>query len=43
MGKYRLRMAIEAAARDTLRKTPWILAAAFATALAISTWRHYAG
>ncbi|MDE2802995.1 MAG: hypothetical protein OXK21_08945 [Chloroflexota bacterium] len=36
MGKYRLQMALEAAARDTLRSVPWILAAAFATALAIT-------
>ena len=43
MGKYRLLMALEGAARDTLKQLPWLLAAAFATALAISIWRHYAG
>ena len=43
MGKYRLRMALEAAARDTLKQTPWILAAAFATALAISIGRYFWG
>ena len=43
MGKYRIRMALEAAARDTLRLVPWILAASFATALAISVVRHYLG
>ena len=36
MGKYRLQMALEAAAKDTIGLLPWILAAAFATALAIT-------
>ena len=43
MGKYRLQMALEAAARDTLKRAPWLLAAAFAAALAFSIWQHYRG
>lgn len=43
MGRYRLQMALEAAARDTLRLTPWFLAAAFATALAITAWQRFLG
>ena len=43
MGKYRIQMALEAAARDTLRLAPWIIAASFATALAISVVRHFWG
>ena len=43
MGKYRLRMALEAAARDTLKQTPWLLAAAFATALAITLVQRFWG
>ena len=43
MGKYRLQMALEVAARDTLKLTPWILAASFVTALAITVWQRYGG
>ena len=43
MGRYRLQMALEAAARDTLGRAPWLLAAAFTLALAVSLWQHYRG
>ena len=41
MGKYRLQMALEGAAKDTLGRAPWLLAAAFAAALAVSVWQRY--
>ena len=43
MGKYRLQMAFEAAAKDTLGRVPWLLAAAFAVALTVSVWQRYQG
>ena len=43
MGRYRLQMALEAAAKETLGRAPWLLAAAFIAALAISAWQHYRG
>ena len=41
MGRYRLQMAVEAAAKDTLGRVPWLLAAAFAVALTVSVWQRY--
>ena len=41
MGKYRLQMALEAAAEETFGRAPWLLAAAFAAALAVSVWQRY--
>ena len=43
MGKYRLQMALEAAAKETLGRVPWVLAASVLIALAISVWQHYRG
>ncbi len=43
MGKYRLQMALEGAAKDTLGRVPWLLAAALAVALAVSVWQRYWG
>ena len=43
MGKYRVQMALEAAAKETVGRVPWLLAAAFAIALAISVWQRYGG
>ena len=41
MGRYRLQMALEAAAKDTTGRVPWLLAAALASALAISVWQRF--
>ena len=43
MGKYRLQMAFESAAKDTLGRAPWLLVVAFVAALTFSPWQHYRG
>ena len=43
MGKYRVQMALEAAAKETMGRVPWLVAVAFATALAVSVWQRYGG